>query len=60
MLIIGERINSSRKSIAEAISSRNTTFIQNEAKVQAAAGADYLDVNAGHLSGGSKASSMGH
>ena len=51
MLIIGERINSSRKSIAEAISSRNTTFIQNEAKLQAAAGADYLDVNAGTFVG---------
>jgi len=51
MLIIGERINSSRKSIAEAISSRNASFIQNEAKVQAAAGADYLDVNAGTFVG---------
>jgi 5-methyltetrahydrofolate--homocysteine methyltransferase len=47
MLIIGERINSSRKQIAEAISSRNAEFIQNEAKAQAAAGADYIDVNAG-------------
>jgi cobalamin-dependent methionine synthase I len=47
MLIIGERINSSRKSIAEAIASRNGTFIQNEAKAQAATGADFLDVNAG-------------
>jgi 5-methyltetrahydrofolate--homocysteine methyltransferase len=51
MLIIGERINSSRKSIAEAISSRNASFIENEAKVQAAAGADYLDVNAGTFVG---------
>jgi len=47
MLIIGERINASRKSIAEAISSRDAAFIQNEAKMQAAAGADYIDVNAG-------------
>lgn len=51
MLIIGERINASRKSIAEAISSRNAPFIQNEAKVQAMAGADYLDVNAGTFFG---------
>lgn len=51
MLIIGERINASRKSIAEAISSRNAAFIQNEAKVQATAGADYLDVNAGTFFG---------
>jgi 5-methyltetrahydrofolate--homocysteine methyltransferase len=47
MLIIGERINASRKSIAEAISSRNVAFIQNEAQVQVMAGADYIDVNAG-------------
>ncbi len=51
MLIIGERINSSRKPIAEAITSRNAAFIQNEAKAQAAAGADYLDVNAGTFVG---------
>jgi cobalamin-dependent methionine synthase I len=51
MLIVGERINASRKSIAEAISSRNAPFIQNEAKVQAITGADYLDVNAGTFVG---------
>jgi 5-methyltetrahydrofolate--homocysteine methyltransferase len=51
MLIIGERINASRKSIAEAISSRNAPFIQNEVKAQAMAGADYLDVNAGTFFG---------
>ncbi|MHC1724791.1 MAG: methyltetrahydrofolate cobalamin methyltransferase [Syntrophobacteraceae bacterium] len=46
MLIIGERINSSRKSIAGAISSGNREFIQQEAKLQAEAGASYIDVNA--------------
>ena len=51
MLIIGERINASRKFIAEAITSRNAAFIQNEAKAQAMAGADYLDVNAGTFVG---------
>ncbi|HSB06082.1 MAG TPA: dihydropteroate synthase [Thermodesulfobacteriota bacterium] len=51
MLIIGERINASRKSIAEAITSRDRAFIQNEAKTQATAGADYLDVNAGTFVG---------
>jgi 5-methyltetrahydrofolate--homocysteine methyltransferase len=51
VLIIGERVNASRKSIAEAISSRNAPFIQNEAKAQAMAGADYLDVNAGTFVG---------
>lgn len=47
MLIIAERINSSRKKIAEAISTRNREFIQAEAKAQAEAGAGYIDVNAG-------------
>ena len=47
MIIIGERINASRKYIAQAIVSRNTSFIQDEAKAQARAGADYIDVNAG-------------
>jgi 5-methyltetrahydrofolate--homocysteine methyltransferase len=51
VLIIGERINASRKFIAEAITSRNAAFIQNEAKAQAMAGADYLDVNAGTFVG---------
>jgi cobalamin-dependent methionine synthase I len=51
MLIIGERINASRKSIAEAIASRDALFLQNEANAQAAAGAHYLDVNAGTFAG---------
>jgi 5-methyltetrahydrofolate--homocysteine methyltransferase len=46
MIIIGERINSSRRRIAEAISSRDTVFIKNEALIQCEAGADYIDVNA--------------
>jgi 5-methyltetrahydrofolate corrinoid/iron sulfur protein methyltransferase len=47
MLIIGERINTSRKSIALAVSSKDAAFLQAEARAQAAAGADYIDVNAG-------------
>lgn len=47
MVIIAERINASRKYIAQAIASRNATFIKSEAKAQAEAGADYIDVNAG-------------
>ncbi len=47
MLIIGERINSSRKSIAAAISSADKAFVRQEAHVQDQAGADYIDVNAG-------------
>ncbi len=46
MLIIGERINSSRKSIAQAISSGNRALIQQEARAQAEAGTHYIDVNA--------------
>jgi len=51
MLIIGERINSSRKQIAEAILSHNSDFIQNEAKAQVKAGATYIDLNAGSFIG---------
>lgn len=51
MIIIGERINSSRKPIAQAILSNNARFIQNEAKAQAKAGTNYIDVNAGSFVG---------
>jgi cobalamin-dependent methionine synthase I len=51
MVIIGERINSSRKPIAEAIRSKDLDFIQAEAKAQAQAGSDYIDVNAGSFVG---------
>jgi 5-methyltetrahydrofolate--homocysteine methyltransferase len=47
MLIIGEKINSTRKRIKEAISARDTEYLQNLAISQADAGADYLDVNTG-------------
>jgi len=47
MIIIAERINASRKTIAAAISTGDAAFIQNEAKAQDLAGADYIDVNAG-------------
>jgi cobalamin-dependent methionine synthase I len=51
MLIIAERINSSRKAIAEAVANRDRAFIQAEAKAQASAGANYIDVNAGTFVG---------
>lgn len=51
MIIIGERINSSRKSISQALTSHDAEFIQNEAKAQIEAGARYLDVNAGSFVG---------
>lgn len=47
LTIIGERINSTRKSIARAIEARDAPFIQNEARLQHEAGADFIDVNAG-------------
>ena len=45
MLIIGERINSTRPKICEAIKARNAADILKEAKNQIAAGAEYIDVN---------------
>lgn len=51
MLIIAERINTSRKYIAQAILSQNIAFIQDEARAQDLAGADYIDVNAGTFVG---------
>ena len=51
MIIIGERINSSREQIAQAILSNDAGFIQEEAKAQAKAGANYIDVNAGSFVG---------
>jgi 5-methyltetrahydrofolate--homocysteine methyltransferase len=51
MLIIGERINSSRKTVREAVATRDRKAVQEEAKQQTAAGADYLDVNAGTFAG---------
>ncbi|MGD8835628.1 MAG: dihydropteroate synthase [Desulfobacteraceae bacterium] len=47
MIIIGEKINGTRKAVAKAIVGRDEGFIQQLAKSQAAAGAAYLDVNAG-------------
>lgn len=49
MLIIGERINSSRKTIAAAVQQRDREAIAVEAARQAEAGAHYLDVNCGTL-----------
>ena len=47
MIIIGELINASRKAIKVAIEAGDASAIQQVAKDQAAAGADYIDVNAG-------------
>jgi len=47
MLIIGELINSTRKQIRKAIEEKDSAYIQNLAKKQAEAGANWVDVNAG-------------
>jgi 5-methyltetrahydrofolate--homocysteine methyltransferase len=47
MIIIGELINASRKTIKAAIEAKDAAAIQQVARDQAAAGADYIDVNAG-------------
>lgn len=47
MLIVGERINTSRRSINEAVEKRDAAFISMEVQKQAKAGADYIDLNAG-------------
>lgn len=54
MLIVGERINTSRKVKGElvieaAVAGRDTEFIQKLAKDQVEAGATYVDLNAGTL-----------
>ncbi len=47
MIIIGEKINGTRKSIARAIADKDHDFIGDLALRQVKAGADYLDINAG-------------
>ena len=47
MLIIGEKINASIEAVGKAILDRNVEFITELAKAQEAAGADFIDVNAG-------------
>jgi 5-methyltetrahydrofolate--homocysteine methyltransferase len=51
MLIIGERINSTRSTIQEAIKQRNASFILKQALSQIEAGAGYVDVNCAVTSG---------
>ena len=45
--MIGEKINASNKSVGEAISNKDRVFLENLAREQDAAGADFIDVNAG-------------
>jgi cobalamin-dependent methionine synthase I len=50
MLIVGERINTSRKAVNEAVEKRDVAYIQADVKAQVEAGADIIDVNAGSRS----------
>jgi len=45
MLIIGDRIDATRKYIAQAVLTENRGFIQSEVMDQAVSGADYINVN---------------
>jgi 5-methyltetrahydrofolate--homocysteine methyltransferase len=47
MLIVGERINTSRKAVNEAVEKRDAAYITDDVQKQAKAGANYIDVNAG-------------
>ena len=47
MIVVGEKINTSRRSIAEAVEKQDAEFIVKVARDQAEAGAHYIDVNAG-------------
>lgn len=46
-VVIGERVNTSRKGVLEAVQQRNAQYIQEDVKRQEEAGATYIDVNAG-------------
>jgi len=47
MRIVGERINTSRKLVNEAVGKRDAAYVADDAKKQAEAGAHFIDVNAG-------------
>jgi len=49
MLVIGEKINSSRRKVESALKSKDEEFIITLARKQKEAGADFVDVNCGTL-----------
>jgi len=49
MIVIGELINTSRDEVEPAVKERDAEFIQDLAKEQEEAGADFIDVNCGTL-----------
>ena len=51
MIIVGERVNTSRQEIKAAVENRDENYIQSDVSGQYQAGADYIDINAGISSG---------
>ena len=58
MILIGEKINATRKAIAQALADRDAQHIISTATEQVAAGARYLDVNGGDPRPGQEAENM--
>jgi 5-methyltetrahydrofolate--homocysteine methyltransferase len=58
MLIIGEKINAARAAVRKTIQQRNESAIIELATAQAAAGADYIDVNGGDERPGAEAANL--
>jgi len=58
MIIIGEKINATRKAVAAALEERDADFIVKTVLEQAQAGADYIDVNGGDPRAGREAENM--
>jgi cobalamin-dependent methionine synthase I len=46
-VVVGERINTSRKSVWEAVEKKDASYILDEVERQTEAGASYIDVNTG-------------
>jgi cobalamin-dependent methionine synthase I len=47
VIIIGERLNATNKTVGEALRTRDAEFVRQRAREQTEVGADYLDCNAG-------------
>ncbi|HUU39213.1 MAG TPA: dihydropteroate synthase [Candidatus Desulfaltia sp.] len=52
MVIVGERLNSSWKKVAQALQNRDEAFLLGQAKRQEQAGSSYIDINAAILMDG--------
>ena len=49
MIIVGERLNSSRRSVLEALNRKDKKYLIDQAKRQEKAGASYIDLNTAAL-----------